>query len=658
MQKLVMAVLIPCGVAMAQTPVEVGRVYDGTLGEGETYTLALDGDTFVRGVADQISVDVIVRIHDPGGDVIANVDGPGIGPERFQFNADDAGEYRIEILPFEEATGAFTFLIESAEPIATDGPGRTDQLFSAYDHEDVPGGVVGVVRGGDLVFAKAYGAANLTYDIPFTVQTRSNIGSTSKQFTAMAICLLAQQGKLSLDDDIRQHVPELPDLGQTVTIRHLLTHTSGYREFLNLLAMSGRSLGEGDWIDRDEMIGIIQRQPALQNDPGSEWNYNNTGYALMTIVVENVTGQPFAEWMDENVFTPLGMDNTFVRAHRADIVANSAMGYLPSEGDTYRMATDLGGAMGAGGMYTTVGDMALWIGNLLSPTLGGEDVIEEMSTPYELTDGESTSYGLGLFIGELRGLKMIQHGGADTAHRCLLLVFPEIDAGVVVMSNNASFNSGVASEIAEVFFGDHMTADEPEDDVGATEPSGFDPEAYDAESFDVFAGRYEMEEMKGFIIEFTREDDQIFIQATGQPKLGLVPTGHNTFKLTVVEASVEFHLGDDGTCSSLTLHQNGEHAATRLEEEPWAPSGEQLAAYAGRYFSEELETYYDLVVEEDTLKIKHRRFESTLTPREEHAFGAGFPVAVIEFEVNEGGEVTSFMASNGRSRDIRFERVE
>lgn len=646
--------------AAAGAPLRVGETAADSLPpEGSrVYVLDLGAEWFVSGHADQQTVDVVVEVTGPDGRPVARVDGPARGPERFQFDTEAAGEYRIEVSPFEEETGRFTLTVERAEPIATEPAARVDQLMWRFAGEDVPGGVVAVVRDGEIVFSRAYGLANLTHGVPFTTATLTNIGSTSKQFTAFAIALLAERGELSLDDDVREHIPELPEFDHPVTLRNLLTHTSGYREFLNLLALSGRRIDQGDYIDRDELIRIVQRQPELQNEPGGEWNYNNTAFGLLTIVVERVTGMDFPDWMEENVFAPLGMEHTVVRAHPHQIIPNSAQGYVPVEEGGWREAGDLGGAMGAGGIYTTVGDLAKWIDNLESGRIGGRGVIGWMTTRFVLTDGDTTDYGLGLMIDEQRGLRRIHHGGADIAHRSMLAWYPELDAGLITLSNNATFSGTIPWEVAEAFFGDAM---EPEDAAvaGATaEP--FDPESYDPEDFDDYAGRYELEEAPGFVLTFMREGDTLYTQATGQRRARIVPTSDSTFALVIVDASVTFHRDEDGEVTSLTLHQNGEHSARRLEEEPWAPSAEELDAFTGRWFSEEILTFYTLEMEGGQLVLRHPRFpgEVKLEPAKEDEFRGSFPVAEVRFERNEAGEVIALYASNGRTRGVRFEKVE
>ena len=372
---LLFSTAIPAGAQ--QVALTAGRtVTDSLTAEAvDTFTVELGADRFVLGEVDQQTVDVVITVHGPDGRQAVRVDFSARGPEIFQFDAETAGLYRVEVSPFEQEQGRYAITLRRVEPVAPEPEARVDQLMAAYDAEHTPGGVIGVVRDGELVFSRAYGLAELAWDVPFGVDTRTNIGSTSKQFTAFAIALLAERGALSLDDDVRTHIPELPEFDAgPVTLRHLLTHTSGYREFLNAFVLAGRQLYEGDHIARSEILDLVRRQPELQNEPGAEWNYNNTGFSLLTVVVERVTGQPFPEWMAENVFGPLGMEHTVVRAHPGRIVDRASQGYMPGEESTWREAEDLGGAMGAGGIYSTVPDLARWMANFEDPRVGSPEI--------------------------------------------------------------------------------------------------------------------------------------------------------------------------------------------------------------------------------------------------------------------------------------------
>lgn len=552
-------------------------------------------------------------------------------------------------------------LLVSAPPLYAQEPeteqDRVDRIMADYSGTETPGAVVAVVRGGAIVFERAYGMANLTHGIPFTVDTRTNIGSTSKQFTAFAVALLADRGRLSLDDDVRTHIPELPDLGEVVRLRHLVSHTSGYREFLNALAIGGWRFDPLDHIDRDEILTVVQRQPALQNSPGAEYNYNNTGYALLALVVERVTGEPFRDWMASNVFEPLGMHATVIRGDPRRIVPASAQGYGPvgeDGADGFQEIPDIPAAMGAGGIYTTVGDLALWMRNLRTAELGGPAVLERMTTRNVLTTGDTTSYAMGLMVSTVRGLRVIQHGGADAAHRSTFIYHPDLDAGLIVQSNHATFDGAIPGRIADVFFGEHM---EPREEPAAAAEVAFDPELFDTSSFDAYAGRYELEVQPGFILTFWRDEDRLMTQATGQQPFELTPTSDSTFALSVVRASVTFHRDEDGRVTSLTLHQNGDHIAHRLPDED--ADAVDLAPYVGRYYSAEFETFYDVVIEEDHLVVRHRRLAPmTLDHASDDAFTGPFPLARVEFDRGDDGRVTGLRASNGRARDILFRRTD
>jgi CubicO group peptidase (beta-lactamase class C family) len=635
---------------------DVGDTVRASLSTGDTlrYTVRAQADVYIRGAVNQISVDVVIRLVGPDGEVIRSIDGPARGPEPFQFVTDADGDYRIEVSPFEDEEGAFALALDRVEPVATEPEALADQLLSAYDGEDSPGAVVSVFKDGETVFSRAYGMANLTYGIPFEIDTRTNIGSTSKQFTAFAIMLLVERGELSLDDDVRTHIPELPDFGEAVTVRNLLTHTTGYREFLNLISMTGRRLDHADYIDRDELIEIVQRQPALQNAPGGVFNYNNTAFGLAAIIVERISGQSFPEFLQEHVFAPLGMTRTLVRLSPEHIVAGQAEGYTP-DADSYRAIGDLSGAIGAGGIYSTVGDLQKWVENLASPTVGSRAIVEQMTTRFVLTDGDTTNYGLGLFVDEHRGLRRVNHGGADVAHRSQLVYYPEINAGLTTQSNHAAFDGSIPFQLAEAFFAEYM---EPEED-DAADTVAFDPTTFDPEAFDEFAGRYALDERPSFVLTFSREDDTFYTQATGQPRLEIVPTSDSSFSLVAVEASVTFLRNGDGDVDALMLYQNGERRATRLADGdgPWSPTVDDLEAYVGRYFSHEIETFYTVALEEEHLVLRQRRLDDrTLRPGDEDDFTAGG--TQVSFERDRNEQVIAFYLSNVRTRDVRFERID
>jgi CubicO group peptidase (beta-lactamase class C family) len=271
---LAIIISLPAPGSAQAAALRAGRTVRGTLAAGDTarYTMTVGADHFVSGEVDQISVDAAVRVLDPQGKAALRAAGLGRGGERFAGELKEAGTYTVEVTGEKaDASGDYALTIHRLEPLAKDPKRLVDQLMARWDGP-VPGAAVQVWRDGRTLFSKAYGMANLSYGIPFETDTRTNIGSTSKQFTAFAVLLQADRGKLSLDDDIRKYIPELPAFDDTVRVRHIISHTSGLREFINTLMMGGLNLNRSDWIDRKELIEVVKRQPALQNKPGAEFN--------------------------------------------------------------------------------------------------------------------------------------------------------------------------------------------------------------------------------------------------------------------------------------------------------------------------------------------------------------------------------------------------
>jgi len=642
--------------ASAQRTITPSEPQPGTLAAdgADAYTLDLDAGTFVAGTAFQETADVVMTVTGPDGAEVGRFDETARGDDLFQFEAEAGGTYTLTVTPFEEEAGAYVLTVERTEPVATTPEGRVDQIFALRDRAGAPGALVAVVDGGEVIYRNAYGTANLTHGVPMTVETVSNIGSTSKQFTAFALLLLEQQGELDLDDDVREYVPELPDFDETVTLRHLLTHTSGYREFLNALVVGGRRLDEGDFVDRAEILALIQRQPELQNAPGAEWNYNNSGYGLAALVAERVTGQPFPKWMAENVFRPMGMIHTVVRASPSALVPNSAQGYVASD-DGWKDARDLGGAVGAGAIYTTLDDLARWMGHYWAPTLGGQEAVDQMTTRYVLADGDTTDYGLGLFIQDMGSVTRVHHGGADSAHRSSFAFVPELDFGVIVLTNSPADVDALAGRVAEAFFEDRIP--DGDDELEENGPEAVD---FDDALFDDYAGEYALDVAPDFVLAFRRDGEGGYVtQATGQPAAPIVPVSDSAFAVTVVDASVTFRRDADGVVRSATLHQNGDHRATKLGVEPLEEAEPiDLEAYAGQYVSPALEAFRTVEVVDGELRASSLRFPEGQALR--HTTGDTFMAGsfAVEFERDASGAVTAFVVDAGRARDLRFERFE
>lgn len=665
------ALVLTLGFAVLPVPLHaqavsigVDQVRGGSLATGDTarFTFEAGEDFLLYGEVDQIDVDVVVTLTDADGRRVGPAwDGPARGAEAFSTTLRTAGTYTLSVAPFEDEEGDFEVRILQLEARADEPERLADQLMFAYSRPGGPGGAVQVWRDGETVYSRAWGLADLTHAIPFETTTPTNIGSTSKQFTAFAVLLQAEAGHLDLDDDIREHVPELPAFDEVVTVRHLLTHTSGLREFLNLYSLTGAPT---TGLRREQVITIAQQQPALQNSPGAEWNYNNTAFSLAATIVERTSGQDFDDFVHDHIFAPLGMESSVVRMNPGVVIPNRSDGYTPG-GSGWTAPGDLGGAVGAGGIYASVEDLERWGENLLDPTVGTPGMVEAMMTENVLTDGEGSGYGLGLFTDEQRGLQRRHHGGADVSHRSMIVHFPEIHAGLTVQSNASTFNSSdVAFQLAAAFFGDAM---EPEEPAVADTDAPFDADRWDRENFDAFEGSYALDPAPQMIARFWRSGDTLYTQLTGQPALEVEPIGPTRFRLLAVEAEFEFEM-EDGRAVGTTLFQNGQEVhATRVDDEevtePWTP--DDLSDFVGRYYSEEIETFYEIRLEtpdeEDAEPrlVMHQLWMGdrpmTATP-DEDTFSAQGGIT-LQFQRDRHGDVTEFYVDVTRTRDVRFVRV-
>lgn len=321
-----------------------------------------------------------------------------------------------------------------------------DNLFSGYN-QATPGVALAVVKDGKIIFKKGYGAANLEYDTPITPKTVFQIASVSKQFTAFSIYLLEKQGKISLEDDIRKYVPEVPDFGKTVRIKHLLAHTSGIRDQWSLLTLAGWRMD--DIMTTQQILKIISRQKELNFEPGSQYSYSNSGYTLLAEVAARVSGKTFAEYTKENIFAPLGMNDTQFYDDANRIVKNRADSYEKLNG-AYQKKNLNHSAVGATGLLTTVEDLGKWALNFENPTVGDAELIRRFNTPsllnngqpvlFAVINGENSYHAKGQFTRNYRGVDLLNHSGHDAGFRTFLLRFPEKKLSIIALSNDEHIN--------------------------------------------------------------------------------------------------------------------------------------------------------------------------------------------------------------------------
>ena len=325
---------------------------------------------------------------------------------------------------------------------------KIDSLFMDWNKPDHPGGAVGIMMDGKLVFAEAYGLASLEYLVPNAPGTRFNIASISKQFTALAIVKLHLEGKLSIDTDIREYLPEMPDFGYKITCRHLLHHTSGLRSLHLMLSLAGWR-GD-DARNNDDLLRFMTKQKDLNFEPGSEYMYCNTGYILMAIIVERLTGDNFADWMKREVFIPLGMHDTYVEDRYNRVVKNNATSYNETA-EGFMREVEYWGYTGSGNIHSTIKDILKWYRYYYDAPSGWQDAFGMMLTTDPFNDGSHNKYAFGVNVEEYLGEKRISHSGSIGGYRAFAATFPDKEIEYVVLTNFSSSNScGKADRIASI----------------------------------------------------------------------------------------------------------------------------------------------------------------------------------------------------------------
>lgn len=539
-------------------------------------------------------------------------------------------------------------LLPAAAP-ADDRGARVDALFAEQTRPGSPGAAVAVIQDDAIVFEKGYGLANVELDVPITPRSVFYLGSVGKQFTAMAIALLEQEGKLSLDDDVRKYVPELPDYGEPITIRHLVHHTSGVRDYLELTEMADLPLGY--FRADEEVIELLARQKRLNFAPGDRYLYSNSGYFLLGVIVHRASGKTLREYAQEKIFGPLGMTSTHVHDDYTHIIKNRASSYLSRGDDELRSFITTFDRVGSGGVFSTVEDLFLWDQNFYHAKVGGKELIEKLHTRGVLDDGTVLDYAFGLSVGEHRGLRLVDHGGALGGYRSYLGRFPDERLSVIVLANlNRMDAQGLGLRIAEIYLGDRLAAQaEP-----AAPPARQAAVEVAVEALEPWTGTYFAPgELLARRIEL-RDGGLVYVRGPGN-QTELAPLGDDRFRMQLpipLEVTVAFRPGE------MVVTEEGAEPTVFQRVEPVTYSAADLAAFAGDYLSEELDATYPLAVDDGVLTIVSRRSGNVpLAPHFADFFLSEDGIVSLRFRRDDEGRVTGFALSSGRVRDLEFVRA-
>jgi CubicO group peptidase (beta-lactamase class C family) len=539
-----------------------------------------------------------------------------------------------------------------AQPSSAETSAKIDALLAEYGKSGSPGCAVVVVQDGKVVHKRGYGQASIEHNIAIDPETTVfNVGSVSKHFTVFAVLKLAREGKLNLDDPIHKYIPEAGDTGKRVTVRQLIHHTSGLRDYFVLLGMSGTRILE-DVVTTEDILGLLARQKDLNFEPGTQFVYCNSSYELLGVLVEKVSKQPLRDYLHDQVFEPLGMKATQVRSDHRSIVRNLATPYA-RRGDGFRLSPIAHHSAGATNVYTTAADLVLWDENFTTAKVGGRPLLDDLHRRGTFKDGTEISYAGGLFIDEYRGLKTVSHGGSHGGYRAFFLRFPEQRCTIIVLSNLADFDP---------FFKAHQVAD-----VCLAARLGPAPKTpadlkIDGKLLENYAGEYHLP--IGVANRLSVADGTLILHSPRRHKL---------------EPLSESEFYDPSNCSRWTFRRPGPNAPVEAtwRTGPWVFKGVNMQRvqadvaafkdYVGQYHSDELDTTLSVEVRGEQLCLRLKKGDLELVAWQPDEFftrpvSASDPIppfaGAVRFVRAPGKEVTALTLNVLRTQNVRFSRVE
>ncbi len=553
-------------------------------------------------------------------------------------------------IPIVLAALAFDGRSHQQQPAArpADITSRIEALFTDYDKPDSPGCVVGVIKDGEFAYQRSFGMANLEHGIPITPKSAFYIASTSKQFTAMTVLLLASKGKISLDEDIWAYLPELPRYEHPVTVRHLLTHTSGIRDYLMLKQYAGIRV-ESPYTD-EQTLALLARQKALNFTPGERFSYSNSGYKLLALIVGR-QGETLGAYAKQHIFEPLGMHATLYYEDPRQIVKNRVQGY-EKHGGGIVVKDSSAPNIGPGGVITTLEDLLHWDRNFYDPRVGGQEVLSQLLAPGRLNDGTLSREAPGLIVDRYRGLPIVEHSGRGRGFSSQILRFPEQKFTVIVLCN---LHRGPADQrcfdIADIYLESELTRPQS---VGAADP--VDPVVnLPAKESRPLTGEYVVD---GNVLEITLAEGALTVTLNGTTTRILQPLGKNRFRVIGRAWHLMFQREGTSRADSVTLEIDGNSELVTFTV-PQALPELEAEEFAGRYYSEELDVVYHVSVEDGRLRIRlndisrYEVFPRPLITMGGDEFSDGNMTSIL-FHRADDSSVTGFRLDDPRVTNIRF----
>ena len=535
---------------------------------------------------------------------------------------------------------------------STDAATKIDQLFAKWDKQDSPACALAVIKDGETIYKRGYGIANLDHGIPISSKSVFNIASVSKQFTAMSIALLASERKLSLDDDIRKYLPELPRYESPITIRHLIYHISGIREYSHLMQLAGTRFQDAN---DEEVLKIIVRQKELNFKPGAEYLYSNSGYFLLAQIVKRASGKSLREFAEEKIFKPLGMVNTRFHDDISEVIKNRATGYSLRRDGGFSVETARSDRVGDGGLSTTIDDLVLWdklfYDNKLS---GGPELVRLFLTPGTLNSGEKIDYAFGVDVETYKGLKVFGHGGAFNGFNADMIRFPDQRFTVICLCNLSNIESGrLTRQVADIFLADEFK--KSGESGSATDVPEAKVVQVPEKELAAVAGSYFNFANNNFRRVYLKNGKLMYSRGTSESELAAL--GDNRFLMLGVPDRIEISFKSPRPGASLQMFTaaNGKVFIVHDSVTPASYTPQQLKEFTGTFYSEEIDATYTLALKGDELVLRRKNVDGDTSLVVQ--FADGFSAAgtgSIRFTRNAQRQVSGFLLSTGRVRNLRF----
>lgn len=535
--------------------------------------------------------------------------------------------------------------------LTTDEVAKIDELFKTWQQPNHPGGSIGIMKNGATVYSKAFGLASLEYQIPNETSTLYNAASVSKQFTALGIVLLHLQGKIDIDANINTYLPTMPKFKYPVTTRQMLHHTSGLRSLHALLGLAGWR--DDDLRTNEDLYRFMERQVDLNFKPNDEYLYCNTGYMFMAKIIEDVTGEKFATWMKDNVFNPLGMTQTYVEDQYKRVVSNNATSYDARNG-AYDRAIEFWGYVGSGNMHISTDDMLKYLSNYSQPKEGWEEAFKMMQTLDNFNNGTLNKYAFGINIDSLNGYRRVQHGGSIGGFRAQATVYPDAQVHIALLTNFSNSNPGrIVNEITNILL------PSKEKNVSKTSKKAKRTKAYKlkADKLKAFEGHYWSSEVFSSV-EAKVKNDTLKLATNSRREQSLIPVNASTFKNINQPNTLYSFIKKEGKATLLTVTTNEKVTTTFQQYDNTPPNLSDLEAYAGRYYSDELETFYDIYLKSGELYSHHPRHgDFKIKWIKEDILKGESPFSFLVIERDSQHNIKGLKVTNGRVKHAWFKKI-